>query len=76
MPEFSLPILGFDDGPTDPSLVVWKDGTVVCRGILGELDAEWLKDYQGRLQAERDYQQKLQELRDRDVVVLEDWRNA
>jgi hypothetical protein len=72
MPEFSLPVLGFSDGPPTPSLVVWKDGTVV--GILGALDAEWLKDYQGRLEAELEYKRKLEELRNRDVVVLDDYR--
>jgi len=62
----NLPVLGFSDyRPTD--CAVWKDGTVVFRGILGKFDAETI----ARDNAERDYKQKL---RDRDVAVLEDWR--
>jgi len=32
---FFLPILGFGDEQSPPTLVTWKDGTVLCRGILG-----------------------------------------
>jgi hypothetical protein len=63
----SLPILGFDDGPTDPSCVVWKDGTVVYRGILGDLSPKTL----AREKAEQEHKQQL---RDSGVVLLEDFR--
>jgi hypothetical protein len=72
---YSPPILGFDDREP-PMRVQWTDGTrLTYCGILGPLDAEWLKDYQDRLRAEADYKQKLHELRDQGVVILEDIRN-
>jgi hypothetical protein len=36
MTEFCLPILGFGDENHPSYTVVWKDGTVLCRGILGD----------------------------------------
>ena len=32
---FVLPVLGFGDEQPPPTLVTWRDGTVLCRGILG-----------------------------------------
>jgi hypothetical protein len=38
--NFALPILGFGDGDAPPSIVKWRDGTVVYRGILGGFDPQ------------------------------------
>ena len=35
MTELAVPILGFGDEQSPPVIVVWRDGTVLCRGILG-----------------------------------------
>jgi hypothetical protein len=35
MADFVLPVLGLGDEQSSPVTVVWKDGTVLCRGILG-----------------------------------------
>jgi hypothetical protein len=40
MAEFCVPILGFGDEQSPPTVVTWRDGTILCRGILGSLDAE------------------------------------
>jgi hypothetical protein len=65
----SLPILGFDDWRSSPSVEVqWKDGTPVASvGILGDMSPETL----AREQAEREHKE---ELRNRDVIVLDDHR--
>jgi hypothetical protein len=44
MPEFCLPILGFGDEQSPPVTVTWRDGTVLYRGILGTLDADYVPD--------------------------------
>jgi hypothetical protein len=44
MAEFCLPILGFGDEQSPPTVVTWRDGTVLCRGILGTLDADYVPD--------------------------------
>jgi hypothetical protein len=44
MPEFCLPILGFGDEQSPPVTVTWRDGTILCRGILGTLDADYAPD--------------------------------
>jgi hypothetical protein len=63
------PILGFDEWRSNPSVQIqWADGTVVYRGILGDMSPETL----AREKAEREHKE---ELRDRNVVVLDDWRN-
>jgi hypothetical protein len=68
MPEFSLPVLGFSDWSPNPSCVQWKNGTVICRGILGAFDPETLA-------AERAEQERKEELRSHDnIVLLEDYR--
>jgi hypothetical protein len=33
--EFILPVLGLGAEDCSPTTVVWHDGTVLCRGILG-----------------------------------------
>jgi hypothetical protein len=69
MPEFGLPVLGFSDWSPNPSCVQWKNGTVICRGILGgAFDPETL----AAEQAERD---RKDALRNHDnVVLLDDYR--
>jgi hypothetical protein len=37
MTEFALPLLGFGDEQWSPTTVVWRDGTVLCRGYGGIL---------------------------------------
>jgi hypothetical protein len=37
MNNFALPIIGFGDEQTPPMTVVWRDGTVICRGYGGIL---------------------------------------
>jgi hypothetical protein len=61
--NFSPPILGFDDWSPDPLLAQWRDGTVVYRGILGDMSPEAL--------AERDYKQQL---RSQGITVLADYQ--
>jgi hypothetical protein len=69
MSQFALPILGFDDGgPTYPSLVIWKDGTVICGGILGDMSPETL----AREKAE--WERKAELRQQTNVILLEDWR--
>ena len=67
MPEFALPILGFNGRPPDALRVQWADGTYICGGILGDLRPETLA-------LEKAEQEQKQELRNRDVVVLDDYR--
>lgn len=40
---YRLPMLGFDDWASYPSVSVqWKDGTVICRGVLGDMSPKTL----------------------------------
>lgn len=72
MNDISLPVLGLTwngDSSADPR-VIWKDGTVVCGGILGAAF-----DPETKLRHEAAEAHK-QELRDQNVVVLEDYRKG
>jgi hypothetical protein len=63
------PVLGFEDPPTRPATVMWKDGTVVGQGILGSVfDPESQLAYEAE-------QARKQELRQHaNVAVLDDYR--
>lgn len=68
MSEWRPPILGFSNSAGDIERVVWRDGTAVCGGILGDLSFEAL----ARMRAE---EARKDELRNQpNVVLLEDWR--
>ena len=68
MDEFVLPVIGLGDEQSSPVTVVWADGTVLCRGILGAVfDPEAQQAYE----AER---ARKQSLRDRGVAVLSDYQ--
>jgi len=68
MNEFVLPVIGLGDEQSSPTTVIWADGTVICRGILGgTFDPEWRAAYEAE-------QQRKEELRNRDVIVLDDHR--
>jgi hypothetical protein len=69
MAEFCLPILGFGDEGSGSYTVTWKDGSVVYRGILGDIEELMAR---AREQSEKEAQE--QQLRDRDVIVLDDHR--
>lgn len=63
MSKWSPPILGLSD-----TQVVWRDGTIVCGGILGRVDPEEL----ARERAERERKEELRQ--QPNVVLLDDWR--
>ena len=69
MSDFILPVLGLGDEQSSPTTVIWRDGTVICRGILGgAFDPETLA-------AEQAEQDRKEELRSHEnIVLLEDWR--
>jgi hypothetical protein len=68
MADFVLPVLGLGDEQMSPVTVTWRDGTVICRGILGDMSSETL----ARQRAEQLRQEELRQ--QTNVVLLEDWR--
>jgi hypothetical protein len=67
-----LPILGlWPNGPSEPVRVQWADGTP-CGGILGS-DIEQALERRRIDEAEEAHKQ---ELRDRNVVLLDDYRHG
>jgi hypothetical protein len=67
MSDFILPVLGLGAEDRRPHTITWRDGTVVCRGILGDFNCE-------TLEREKAEQAHKQELPDSGVVLLEDFR--
>ena len=65
MRDWSPPVLGLTD-----TLVVWRDGSIICGGILGRIDP-------AELAAERAELERKEELRAQpNVILLEDWRQS
>lgn len=68
MAEWSPPILGFAGSAADIARVVWRDGTAICGGILGN---------SAELAATLAALARKDELRRQpNVVLLEDFREA
>jgi len=67
MNEWMVPVLGITQGPSlkDPLRVIWQEGS----GILGTAVVD--PDALARWDAE---QKRKQDLRDRNIAVLEDFR--
>jgi hypothetical protein len=68
MSEFILPVLGLGAEDRRPHTITWLDGTVVCRGILGDFSPETV----AREKAEQDRKDELRS--NENVVLLDDWR--
>lgn len=66
-----LPVLGLGSEDSRPCTVTWSDGTVVFRGILGDIE-EAIAHHKA-YEAE---QTRKQELRDNGVAVLEDYKHG